>query len=83
METMMIDETVIDSYVNIINALPANYRNKVIGKLTKPPDKRSKEEKQRMFKSLVGSFKFDTTPEDLIREIETSRTTSEIKILDF
>ncbi|MES2776882.1 MAG: hypothetical protein V4722_22080 [Bacteroidota bacterium] len=82
METITVDEKLIDLYANIINALPPDSRLKVIDKINKPVGAKTKEEKERAFLALSGSFNFDTTPEDLIKEIESSRTISEVKTFD-
>ena len=82
METITVDEKLIDLYANIINALPPESRLKVIDKINKPACHKTKEEKEKAFRALYGSFNFDTTPEDLIHEIESSRTSSEVKPLD-
>ncbi len=82
METITVDDKLIDLYANIINALPPESRSKVIEKINKPVGHQTKEEKENAFRSLFGSFNFDTTPEDLITEIESSRTSSDVKTID-
>jgi len=82
METITIDEKVINDFFNQLIILPESHKKKIIARLELSMRPKKPEPTLEEMDKLFAGFKFEKSAEAMIEEIYASRTSSPIRSFD-
>ena len=82
METITVDNKMVETYFTQLNALPDIYKRQLIARLELSMRPKKPEPTLEEMKQLFASFKFEKSAEEMIEDIYSSRTSSPIHPFD-
>ncbi len=82
MDTITVDEKLVNTYLTQLNALPDIYKRQIIARLELGMRTRKPEPTLEEMETLFAGFKFEKSAEEMIEDIYASRTSSPIRSFD-